>query len=340
MYQSVLGGRIELFPRRVHPSAMDPYRRWTTAQPSDAALLLAARNGDCAGLGLLLERYRPRLHAAALRLLGYGPEAEDAVHETFLVALRRLDDVRDPQAIGGWLHAVLRRCCLQHLRRRRGEVLTAVLPEIADDRAGAEERLERLALRDWVWGALHELPEPLRVTAMLRYFGSYPSYAEIAAILAVPIGTVRSRLSEAKLKLAEALLATAGLADGGMRSLADERQRFYTDAFHGLFGRGERDRFLDHFAEDLHLVWSGKAMRGRAHFAAEIDADLQARVRIHPQRVISSGHVTVVEGRFENPPEDPLHCPPGLAMVVFQRGDTAYRMHLHLAPRPPQREED
>jgi RNA polymerase sigma-70 factor (ECF subfamily) len=178
-------------------------------------LLIAARGGDCGCLGVLLERHRPRLLATAMQVLGYSAEAEDAVHETFLIALRRLDDVRDPHAVGAWLQAVLRRCCLQQLRRRKGGVLMAELPEIADERASVEAQIEKLALRDWVWNALQHLPEPLLITAMLRYFGSYQSYEELAAILAIPIGTVRSRLSQVKLRLAEALLATAGLVDTG-----------------------------------------------------------------------------------------------------------------------------
>ena len=90
-----------------------------TRTPRDAALLDAIRNGDVAALGLLLERYRPSLLAAAIRLVGRGPEAEDAFQETCLVALRHIGTVRDPDAVGGWLHTVLRRACLQQKRRRR-----------------------------------------------------------------------------------------------------------------------------------------------------------------------------------------------------------------------------
>ncbi len=75
-----------------------------------------------------------------------------------------------------------------------------------------EEIVDGLALRDWVWTALSTLPTPLQATAMLRWFGSHPSYTEIAAILGVPVGTVRSRLSEAQHQLAEALLESAGLS--------------------------------------------------------------------------------------------------------------------------------
>jgi len=306
-------------------------------QPTDAELAIAARGGDCTCLGLLLERHRARLYAAALHLLGHGPEAEDAVHDTFLIALSHIGDVKDPQAIVGWLHTVLRRCCLQQLRRRRGEVLVAEVPDRPDDGASIEERLEKAALREWVWDALRKLPEPLQATAMLRYFGSYQSYEELAAILAVPIGTVRSRLSEVKRKLAEMLLETAGLVDCDARHQAREHRRFYFEIFNRLNRHGERDRFLTHFAENLYLVQGGgKPVSGRSHLAWEIDSDTEAGVRLEPQRVLGAGAVIVVEGRFANPPEDPFHCPPGIALVIFQRHGMAERLHLHLSPRLPQ----
>ena len=125
---------------------------------------------------------------------------------------------------------------MQHERRRRnGELLTDSLPDLTDERTGPEDRIERLELRDWIWGALQRLPEPLRVSAMLRYFGSYDSYDEVATILGVPIGTVRSRLSEAKVKLADALLAGAGLIDDEVRVRARAREQFWNDEFHDVF---------------------------------------------------------------------------------------------------------
>lgn len=310
-------------------------------QPTDAELAIAARGGDCTCLGVLLERHRARLYAAALRVLGFRPEAEDAVHDTFLIALRHIGDVKDPQAVVGWLHTVLHRCCLLQLRRRRGEMLTAEVPDRPDDGLNVEERLEKAALREWIWNAMSKLPEPLRVTAMLRYFGSYQSYEELAAILAIPIGTIRSRLSEAKRKLAEMLLDTAGLVNSESRQQSQEHQRFYFEIFDGLNRHGERDRFLRHFAEDLYLVrGGGKPVLGRSHLAWEIDSDTEAGVRLEPQRVLGAGNVIVVEGRFSNPPEDPLHCPPGVALVIFLRNRTARRLHLHLSPRPPVIDDD
>lgn len=90
---------------------------------SDAELVGAAQRGDVASLGLLLERYRAPLYGLALRLLGSGSEAQDAVQDTFLVALRKIDQVREPAAVGGWLHMILRNVCLMRMRAGQGEIL-------------------------------------------------------------------------------------------------------------------------------------------------------------------------------------------------------------------------
>lgn len=309
---------------------------------TDGELVAAAKAGNGAALGLLLERHRPRLFATALRLLGYRSDAEDAVQETCLAAMQYIGSVRDPDAAGAWLNAVLRRACLQHQRRRKNaEVLTDSLPDRLDERPGAEERIERLELRDWIWGALQRLPEPLRVSAMLRYFGSYDSYDEVAAILGVPIGTVRSRLSEVKIRLADALLASAGLIDDEARVRARAREQFWNDAFQDVFRRGASDRFVSHFTRDLLIGWSGgKLARGREHLSAEIDGDLAVGVRIDLERVMTNDGISVVEGRFVNPPEAPDHCPPGVALVFFGNDDRTSAMRLHLAPRVPRPDDD
>jgi len=315
------------------------------SSPSDADLLASARGGDVASLGVLLERHRPRLLATAINLVGFRPDAEDAVQETILIALRHIGAVRDPSAVGAWLQMVVRRTCLQHWRRRRGEVVTDSVPDIADNRMSAEERIEQLELRDWIWTALDRIPEPLRVSAMLRYFGSYDSYDELAAILGVPIGTVRSRLSEAKIKLADALLASAGLIDDDTRVRSKERAQFWSRAFEDIFRRGDSTGFISHVHPDVLVGWSnGNVVRGREHLAAEIDGDLEAGVRLDVERVMSSVGIAVVEGRFVNPPEAPNHCPPGIALIVFQQtdreGDRARGIRLHLSARAPRPDED
>ena len=165
--------------------------------PSDANLATRALAGDAAALAGLLERYRPSLYATAVGLLRNREDARDAVQEVNVVALARISSLRDPAAVGGWLHRVLRNVCLMRMRSQAPAVPRAdvnppgVVPSL-------DEAIERLVLRDWVWKAIGELAPDDRVTVMLRHFARSNSYAAIAALTDVPVGTVRSRLNRAR----------------------------------------------------------------------------------------------------------------------------------------------
>ncbi len=315
--------------------------------PSDADLVRSAQGGDPVSLGLLLERYRAPLHGRAVGILGYGPGAEDAVHDTFMVALGKIDGVREPAAVGGWLHAVLRNVCLMRLRAEKGEILSDEMhryveqgPQQRSLDLSAEEAIDRLAMREWVWTALSELPEALRVTAMLRYFGSYSSYGEIAAILGVPVGTVRSRLNQIKLKLADALLNTAGLAHDDAGRLTESRVRYFAAATDEISRGKGYDAFADAFSDDPELVLpGGKVVRGRRHLIEDLDGDLRAGTKMYLTNVIAGKDLTIIEADFENPPDDPFRCPPATTQVHFQRDGKTQRVHLYFAPRS-KREED
>jgi RNA polymerase sigma factor (sigma-70 family) len=313
-----------------HPSG-------STSVFSDAELARAAQEGDATSLGILLERHRAPLYAVALRMLGHGPHAEDAIQDAFLIALRSIDRLREPEAVGGWLHGILRNVCLRQLRERRDEILfdEGAPLERSSSEPSAEETIERLAMREWVWSALYELPEALRVTAMLRYFGYFSSYEEISAILGVPVGTVCSRLSQVKVKLAEALLRTAGLEHDEARKVA-ESQRSFTAAWTGEYNRGEGYQLLaSTFSHDSAWAYtSGKVVRGVPSF----EGDLEAGMKLHPTNVLASKDVTVMEADFENPSDDPFHCPPATSLVFFYRDGRIQRACQYYAPRPEKME--
>src|SRR3989337_2231175 len=271
---------------------------------SDAELVRAAQRGDATSLGFLLERYRASLYSLALQVLGRRPEAQDAVHDAFLIALRKIDQVREPEAVAGWLRVILHNVCGPRLRKDQGGLLFDEVPSHVVwkfSEPSAEEEIDRLAMREWVWTALSELSETLRVTAMLRYFGSYASYEEITTILGVPVGTVRSRLNQVKVKLAEAMLETAGLEHGEARRLTESQTRFFGAAW-DAYNRGEGYEIL--------------------------------------ANVIASKDATIVEGNYENPSDDPFRCPPAISMVGFYRDGRIPRMHLHFASHPQRIDEE
>ena len=310
---------------------------------SDAELVRAAQRGDATSLGFLLERYRAPLYGLALQIMGRGPEAQDAVQDAFLVALRKVDQVREPAAVGRWLYVILRNVCRMRLREGQGEILLDELPRHIDRRTSepsVEETVDRLAMRDWVWTALATLPETLRVTAMLRYFGNYTSYAEIAAILGIPVGTVRSRLNQVKVKLAEALLKTAMLEHDEARQTTESQTSFFTAAW-DEYNRGEGyEIFASALAEDATFVLSNGTVHKHEWMVEEFEGDLEAGMKLHLTNIIASKDVTIVEGDYENPPEDPFRCPPAISMVGFYRDGRILRMHLYFAAHPERDDEE
>ena len=136
---------------------------------SDAELVVLAREGEAGAFGMLVERHRAALYAAALAVLGDRDAAMDAVQEAFMVALTRLNSIRDPAAVGRWLRMIVRNCALMQIRRVRHEIVGGNLEAWAST-PGPEQVLEEHAFRDWVWAAIEALAEEERITLVLRHF--------------------------------------------------------------------------------------------------------------------------------------------------------------------------
>ncbi len=294
---------------------------------TDADLTRAAQAGDAAALGILLERHRARLLAHALQLVGHT-EAHDAVQDTFVVAMRRIGSVRDPAQVEGWLHTVLRTRCLDRLRARPAE---ADVPDVAAPAADEPESIiEELALRDWVWTAVERLSDPLRLVTMLRHFSSCTAYADIATVCDVPVGTVRSRLNEARRILADELLRTASAAHGD----AAARTRSEHARWSAAFDEADPDQLIESMHPDLEIRFADRAYDGREAYRAIVDADLSDGVRLVIDDVVVGRGITILESRFVNPAWDPFHCPPGMTQVAI--GETAgltKRLVFHHWPR-------
>jgi RNA polymerase sigma-70 factor (ECF subfamily) len=112
----------------------------------DADLVRAARSGDIAALGALLERYRAQMMAVAVSLLGNHPDTEDVVQDACIQALRRIGDVRDPAGVRGWLIAIVANGCRAPAappeagKRFRHEGITEHLSRIRGADPGTQRR--------------------------------------------------------------------------------------------------------------------------------------------------------------------------------------------------------
>lgn len=155
------------------------------------------KNSDC-GAERLVSEYGNRLYAAALLLCSNGQDAEDLTFRTLNQAIRKIKTFDPSRNFYTWLYTIMLNFRRMDLRRKRTSVIsvgsTADLPEVATD--GFAEKLEHSG-DDKLTAALAALPPQLRETVVLRYYEE-KTLDEIAAILQVPPGTVKSRLHNAR----------------------------------------------------------------------------------------------------------------------------------------------
>jgi RNA polymerase sigma-70 factor (ECF subfamily) len=301
--------------------------------PDDATLARGAQAGDASSLGVLFERHRARLHAVAIGMLGHGPDAEDAVQDAIVIAIRRIGELREPAAAGGWLVASLVHVCRARRRLNGPEPSGAVPPAWRGAGDTLPATVERGALRDWVWTALERLPEPQRVAIMLRHFSTANSYDAIADICDVPVGTVRSRLNAARKRLTDELLATAATAHTDRDALHD--WTLATGAAMLAFQRTGDPALLESvYAPDLAFRMADRVeRRGRAQLAAGLARDFEDGVTARVLRVIPGEHVAITELLLENPREQPLHCPPAVTQLHYHDAGRTHRLVSYYAPR-------
>lgn len=165
-------------------------------ESAEAALLRRARDGEREAISVLVNRHRTRLTNLAFQITRDRADAEDAAQEVLLRALDKLPSFRGESEFSSWLYRLTLNFCLEKRRldQRRAEILAQHLGE-SEAVASSHER--QLETRQLIERALDALSEPQRVALLLREWQGF-SYQEIAEILQLPIGTVRSRLSKAR----------------------------------------------------------------------------------------------------------------------------------------------
>lgn len=176
----------------------------------DPDLVTRAAAGDDAAFGALVRRHTPRMYRVALRITGSPGEAEDVVQDSWLAAWRSLGSFRQESAVSTWLYRVVTNSALALLRRRR-PTISLDCPEAAGrstlDSAllagavpGPEGRVVRAEEVDAVLRAIGRLELSQRVPLVLRELEGL-SYDEVAEVLDVNVGALRSRLHRARVAL-------------------------------------------------------------------------------------------------------------------------------------------
>jgi RNA polymerase sigma-70 factor (ECF subfamily) len=202
---------------------------------------------------------------------------------------------------------------------------------------GPERWLEENSLRDWIWEAVEELSPALRMPLVLWHFTTgVTSYEQIADACGVPVGTVRSRLSLGRAKLATALAATADVP----HSDAAQRTRASRVEAHETLAAAESGHFATLLAErwspEVALLSGNDRVGGRSILVRGMDDDLEAGVLQRLVHAVAGRSLAVWEMDLLNPADDPEHCLPAVAWLMTL--DDAGRVHrlrlFHPRPAP------
>jgi RNA polymerase sigma-70 factor, ECF subfamily len=175
----------------------------------ETQLIHAAIGGDSAAFGDLVRRYQDRLYTAVVHIVGCRSEAEDVVQDAFVQAYVKLETFKHNSRFYTWLYRIAFNVSISRRRRRRVEVswdetrdLTGDEP--VDDDLSPTQPLEQAERRELLQQAMTLLTEEHRAIIVLRHMEDF-SYEDIAQILDISVGTVRSRLHRARAALLEHL---------------------------------------------------------------------------------------------------------------------------------------
>ena len=172
--------------------------------------MTAAQGGDRGALDQLLRRHYDRVHAVCRRITGHDADAADAAQEAMIAIVRNLDHFDGRSSFGTWTYRIATNASLDELRRRKRRALPVSTDddseqhhnEVADPDSG--QRIDAIGDHMALDAALRVLNDDYRLPVVLRDVADL-DYAEIAAVLEIPVGTVKSRIARGRAALAESL---------------------------------------------------------------------------------------------------------------------------------------
>ena len=169
-----------------------------------AELVRAAQAGDREAFGELFERYRPGIVALAMRRVRNADEAEELTQDVFIQAMQKIEQLRVPEAFGGWLRQIVHRMAINRMTRTRSalpcdpETLEATCLAEGTPDAVAEDRERATAIRDGIdrLGALDQ-------QTLQAFYLQSKSLIEMSDEFDAPVGTIKRRLHVARKRLAK-----------------------------------------------------------------------------------------------------------------------------------------
>lgn len=296
-------------------------------------LVKDARNGDRVAWNTIYNHYYPRLYATALPICNNMALAQDTVQETFLTAYLKLHQLKDTAAFGGWIKKILVHACYRTIKKGPFHEVLGELPLCPE--SGWEDevgrKLDLVSTNDQLLTIISGLPEILRITLLLRYFSAFQSYGEIACILNIPLGTVRSRLNEARSKLTASWNQYSDV-DSRISDHAQSWDHFYYNTLSSMHRQDtSKKEFFSHFHKDVQIISpGGQEVHDARFFEGMICEDREVGSWLSPVNIISNGNISIVEARHFNSTDHPDHCPPASVMIIYRKKEQVTRIRLQV----------
>lgn len=292
----------------------------------------AAKAGDSSAWNILYRQTEPWLYSIALRICGNTPAAKDAVQDAFMMAYLKLPQLKDPAAFSGWIKKICINSCYRSLQQNRFNNSIDNIPLESDTwwENELDKKIDALSSQTQLFDVMAKLPESLRSTLLLRYYTNYQSYEQIASILCIPVGTVRSRLNQAKIKMQEYWKSVAEINEKHFYEAEDWNRFYLENVGNSHYSSVARDKFLNHLNTNIKFVFSsGKTDYGRGVIARQIEEDICHGSRFGEVNIISNGSISVVEAQNINSVEYPDRCPVSTILVLYRDGKKVTQANLH-----------
>jgi len=303
--------------------------------PSDKQILSPVLYEDRELFSMACDQYRPELYAIALRICGHD-YADDAVQDALITAYIKFHQLRNSDAIRPWLKRITINSSYQIMRKIKSRFEIAYETQSFEPVEDSIDRhIENLEQRDHLYASLANISPVLKQPLILRYFSSYNSYTQIAAILDTPVGTIRSRLNAGRAELVKQWHIDKFNPSAEIDS-SRKWNNYYKELMPAIHQDSSAFRELNrHLNGNLELVLtSGKRLHGKDKFIASIYDDLEHGSGIDMvSGCITSGEISVMNIQFSNSPDHPSHCPPSSLIVIERDCKSMKRLKLYHAPR-------
>lgn len=181
----------------------------------ELGLIHDAQKGDLEAFNRLVLCYQDAIYSHAYRMLGDESAADDATQETFIAAYQAIKTFRGG-SFRAWLFRIVTNQCYDELRRRKRKPTTPLEPLTADDEEvespkwisdnsnSPEEAVDQIAIREAIQNCLNGLPQEFRSVVLLVDVQGM-DYTEAAQVLGTPVGTIKSRLARARVRMQRCL---------------------------------------------------------------------------------------------------------------------------------------